>query len=295
VEDIIRHSAEHGEYGPGEVETIVNDLLTQYREREPAIYERRLEDGTVLEVRTSPMPSGGVAVSLMDVTDRVLASRELEEAKRDLEARVDERTRDLMGLNEQLRRASNAAQQANLGKTRFLAAASHDLLQPLNAARLFLSSLSERELDQDSGEIVGRVDTSLRAVEDLLAGLLDISKLDAGGVEPQMEDFRVDDLLQALGTEFAAVAGDREDRSPTSLRAQFDHMPEHAGNPLDNGQPQAEPLLLGFAVGQALKLPENGFAHILGNSGTGVPDLDLQIVAPAAAADQDPASGRGIA
>jgi Na+/proline symporter/CheY-like chemotaxis protein/two-component sensor histidine kinase len=210
VEDIIRHSAEHGEYGPGEVETIVNDLLTQYREREPAIYERRLEDGTVLEVRTSPMPSGGVAVSLMDVTDRVLASRELEEAKRDLEARVDERTRDLMGLNEQLRRASNAAQQANLGKTRFLAAASHDLLQPLNAARLFLSSLSERELDQDSGEIVGRVDTSLRAVEDLLAGLLDISKLDAGGVEPQMEDFRVDDLLQALGTEFAAVAGDRD-------------------------------------------------------------------------------------
>lgn len=210
VEDIIRHSAEHGEYGPGEVEAIVNDLLTQYRQHEPAIYERRLEDGTVLEVRTSPMPSGGVAVSLMDITDRVRASRELEEAKRDLELRVDERTRDLMGLNEQLRRASDAAQQANLGKTRFLAAASHDLLQPLNAARLFLSSLSERELDHDSGELVGRVDTSLRAVEDLLAGLLDISKLDAGGVEPQIEDFPIDELLQALGTEFAAVAEDRD-------------------------------------------------------------------------------------
>lgn len=210
VEDIIRHSAEHGEYGPGEVEAIVNDLLTQYRQREPAIYERRLEDGTVLEVRTSPMPSGGVAVSLMDITDRVRASHELEEAKRDLELRVGERTRDLMGLNEQLRRASDAAQQANLGKTRFLAAASHDLLQPLNAARLFLSSLSERELDHNSGELVGRVDTSLRAVEDLLAGLLDISKLDAGGVEPQIEDFPIDELLQALGTEFAAVAEDRD-------------------------------------------------------------------------------------
>ena len=210
VEDIIRHSAEHGEYGPGEVEAIVNDLLTQYRQREPAIYERRLEDGTVLEVRTSPMPSGGVAVSLMDITDRVRASHELEEAKRDLELRVGERTRDLMGLNEQLRRASDAAQQANLGKTRFLAAASHDLLQPLNAARLFLSSLSERELDHNSGELVGRVDTSLRAVEDLLAGLLDISKLDAGGVEPQIEDFPIDELLQGLGTEFAAVAEDRD-------------------------------------------------------------------------------------
>ncbi|MBT4907533.1 MAG: hybrid sensor histidine kinase/response regulator, partial [Rhodospirillaceae bacterium] len=142
VEDIIRYSAEQGEYGPGEVETIVNDLLAQYHLREPATYERRLDDGTVLEVRTSPMPAGGVAVSLMDLTDRVLAAAELEVAKRDLEQRVDERTRDLMDLNEQLRRASDAAQQANLGKTRFLAAASHDLLQPLNAARLFLSSLA---------------------------------------------------------------------------------------------------------------------------------------------------------
>ncbi len=209
VEDIIRHSAEHGEYGPGEVEVIVNDLLGRYRLREPAIYERQLKDGTVLEVRTSPMPAGGIAVSLTDVTERVTAARELEESKRDLELRVDERTRDLMGLNEQLRRASDAAQQANLGKTRFLAAASHDLLQPLNAARLFLSTLGERDLKNQDAELVERIDTSLRAVEELLSGLLDISKLDAGGVEPQVEDFPIDELLQALGTEFAAVAEDR--------------------------------------------------------------------------------------
>ena len=209
VEDIIRYSAETGEYGPGEVETIVNDLLVQYERREPAIYERRLGDGTVLEVRTSPMPAGGVAVSLMDVTDRVQAAAELEDSKRDLELRVDERTRDLMDLNEQLRRASDAAQQANLGKTRFLAAASHDLLQPLNAARLFLSSLAEREMEGANSDLVGRVDTSLRSVEDLLSGLLDISKLDAGGIAPQIEDFRIDDVLQALGTEFEALAEDR--------------------------------------------------------------------------------------
>ncbi len=209
VEDIIRYSAEHGEYGPGDVESIVNDLLAQYRRNEPATYERRLADGTVLEVRTSPMPAGGVAVSLMDVTDRVEAATELETAKRDLELRVAERTRDLTDLNEQLRRASDAAQQANLGKTRFLAAASHDLLQPLNAARLFLSSLGERDMERDNAELVERVDISLRAVEDLLAGLLDISKLDAGGVEPQVEDFPIDDLLSALGTEFAAVAEER--------------------------------------------------------------------------------------
>ena len=209
VEDIIRYSAEHGEYGPGDVESIVSDLLTQYRRHEPATYERRLADGTVLEVRTSPMPAGGVAISLMDVTDRVEAAQALEEAKSDLELRVAERTRDLTDLNEQLRRASDAAQQANLGKTRFLAAASHDLLQPLNAARLFLSSLAERDMERGNAELVDRVDISLGAVEDLLAGLLDISKLDAGGVEPQIEDFPIDDLLDALGAEFAAVAEER--------------------------------------------------------------------------------------
>src|SRR3546814_3623753 len=79
VEDIIRYSAEHGEYGPGDVETIVDGLLTQYRRREPATYERRLADGTVLEVRTSPMPTGGVAVTLSDVTGRALAAAALEE------------------------------------------------------------------------------------------------------------------------------------------------------------------------------------------------------------------------
>jgi two-component system, sensor histidine kinase len=134
----------------------------------------------------------------------------LEDAKRDLEQRVDERTRDLMDLNEQLRRASDAAQQANLGKTRFLAAASHDLLQPLNAARLFLSSLAEKPIEHENAELVGRVDTSLRSVEELLSGLLDISKLDAGGVAPLIEDFSVDELLRALGTEFAPFAEERD-------------------------------------------------------------------------------------
>jgi Na+/proline symporter/signal transduction histidine kinase len=209
VEEIIRHSARHGEYGPGDAEAIVSELLASYHRREPVNYERQLADGTVLEVRTSPMPAGGIAVTLMDVTDRVMAAAELEEAKRDLERRVDERTRDLTDLNEQLQHASEAAEQANLGKTRFLAAASHDLLQPLNAARLFLSALSEQPLASDSAELAARVDTSLRSVEDLISGLLDISKLDAGGIAPQVEDFVVDDLLHALGTEFAPIAEER--------------------------------------------------------------------------------------
>ena len=87
-----------------------------------------------------------------------------------------------------------------------LAAASHDLLQPLNAARLFLSSLAERPQSLENAALIDRVEISLKSVEDLLEELLDISKLDAGGVVPQIEDFALDELLDALATEFAALA-----------------------------------------------------------------------------------------
>jgi signal transduction histidine kinase len=206
AEEIIRYSAEHGEYGPGDVDTIVAELMAQYRSRTPITYERRLADGTVLQVSTSATPGGNVVATLTDVTERVQATVELAEAKEGLELRVAERTRALTQLNDQLREATLAAEDANLGKTRFLAAASHDLLQPLNAARLFLSSLAERPQQPENAALIDRVEISLKSVEDLLGELLDISKLDAGGVVPQIEDFALDELLDGLATEFAALA-----------------------------------------------------------------------------------------
>ncbi len=206
AEEIIRYAAENGEYGPGDVETIVAELMAQYRSRTPITYERRLADGTVLEVLTSATPGGNVVATLTDVTERVQAIAELAESKESLELRVAERTRALTQLNDQLREASLAAEDANLGKTRFLAAASHDLLQPLNAARLFLSSLAERPQPDDNAALIDRIETSLKSVEDLLEELLDISKLDAGGVVPQIEDFALNELLDELAIQFAALA-----------------------------------------------------------------------------------------
>ncbi|NKB50522.1 MAG: response regulator [Alphaproteobacteria bacterium] len=206
AEEVIRYSAEHGEYGTGDVETIVAELMAQYRSRTPITYERRLADGTVLEVGTSATPGGNIVATLTDVTERVQATVELAESKESLELRVAERTRALTQLNDQLREATLAAEDANIDKTRFLAAASHDLLQPLNAARLFLSSLAERPQPTDNAELIERVETSLKSVEDLLEELLDISKLDAGGVVPQLEDFALNELLEELATQFAALA-----------------------------------------------------------------------------------------
>ena len=109
-------------------------------------------------------------------------------------------------LNDELASAKAVADAANLSKTRFIAAASHDILQPLNAARLFTSSLVERMKRSKDSELVRNVDSSLEAVEDILNALLDISRLDAGAMKAETAPFRIDDILQALALEYGPAA-----------------------------------------------------------------------------------------
>src|SRR5690606_18445206 len=125
-----------------------------------------------------------------DITDRVLAEQALQEAKQHLELRVAERTRELTEANAALAAAKLEAERANHSKTRFLAAASHDLLQPLNAAVLFCGALKQQLGEQDElAAMSERIEHALRSAEDLLGELLDISKLDAGALSPQLSDF----------------------------------------------------------------------------------------------------------
>jgi Na+/proline symporter/CheY-like chemotaxis protein/PAS domain-containing protein len=160
-------------------------------------------DGLVVELRLDPLPNGGFVATCNDVTARVRTAealrnsdRQLRRAAETLEQRVAERTAEL--------EASRAeAEAANLGKTRFLAAASHDLLQPLHAARLFTAALIDRDPNNDLG---GKIDASLGAVESLLDALLDISKLDAGAFKPDKRPFALQTLFDSLGTAFAPVA-----------------------------------------------------------------------------------------
>ena len=92
----------------------------------------------MVEVRANRMPDGGIVTTFTDITPSV-------EAAEALEKRVRERTTELTLLNAELVRAKADAEEANISKTRFLAAASHDILQPLNAARLYVTSLVERQ------------------------------------------------------------------------------------------------------------------------------------------------------
>ncbi|WP_366935648.1 NahK/ErcS family hybrid sensor histidine kinase/response regulator [Aestuariivirga sp.] len=168
--------------------------------------ERRTDTGHVFEFRSSPMPDGGVVVTVIDATESVLAAEELQRVNESLERRVTERTAQLTQLNEQLAAAKAEADAANLSKTRFIAAASHDILQPLNAARLFTSTLVERMKRSKDGELVRNVDSSLEAVEEILSALLDISRLDAGAMKAEAQPFHIDGILQALTVEFGPAA-----------------------------------------------------------------------------------------
>ncbi len=171
--------------------------------------EKRIDTGQVFEIRSSPMPDGGVVITIIDATESVLAAEALQRSNESLERRVVERTAELTRLNGQLAEAKAEADAANLSKTRFIAAASHDILQPLNAARLFTSSLVERMKRSKDGELVRNVDSSLEAVEEILSALLDISRLDAGAMKAEVAPFRIDDILHALALEFAPAAGKR--------------------------------------------------------------------------------------
>ena len=147
------------------------------------------------------------------VTDQPEGAYSLFQTAIMLDGRVRSRTEELTGLmhrlersNQALEAAKNEAEQANRSKTRFLAAASHDLLQPLNAARLSVSTLVDMPLDPAAVTVVRRVERGLETIEDLIKTLLDISKLDAGVVQPHRGPVRLRDLLAEIEAGFRPSA-----------------------------------------------------------------------------------------
>jgi signal transduction histidine kinase/CheY-like chemotaxis protein len=160
----------------------------------------------VIEVRANRMPGGGLVITFSDVTPSFEAAEALERANATLEKRVRDRTEELTRLNSELALAKSAAEDASISKTRFLAAASHDILQPLNAARLYVTSLVERQNGGEDSRLVENIDDSLEAIEEILAALLDISRLDAGAMKPSITSFRMGDLMRSLEIEFTPVA-----------------------------------------------------------------------------------------
>jgi signal transduction histidine kinase len=203
LDEIVRFNAARGSYGEGPVEDLVATRLDSFlNDREP-VRLRVYPSERVIEIRSNPLPDGGLVTTYSDISDAVA----VEEA---LEGRVRERTEELTRVNSALQIAKQEAETANLSKTRFLAAASHDVLQPLNAARLYAHSLSERDRQAGRPELAENVEASLDAVEEILTALLEISKLDAGAMKPELTTFRLDEVFRQISRDFEPLAYEKK-------------------------------------------------------------------------------------
>ncbi|MCP1651580.1 hybrid sensor histidine kinase/response regulator [Pseudomonas sp. GD04087] len=207
IADIIRYNAERGLCGPGDPDLHVAKRLYWMRQGTPHTSERLFPNGRVIELIGNPMPGGGFVMSFTDITNYRDAEQGLKDANEGLEQRVQERTFELSQLNQALTEAKGTAEAANQSKSRFLAAVSHDLMQPLNAARLFSAALAHQEkLPEEATELVRHLDSSLRSAEDLITDLLDISRLEGGRVSADVAAFPLSNLYDTLGVEFRVLA-----------------------------------------------------------------------------------------
>ena len=168
------------------------------RGRPPLTFELRREDD-ILAVFAQEMPDGGFVMSFTDVTAERATLDALSQANETLEQRVMERTHDLADALAQ-------AERANASRSRFVAAASHDLLQPLSAAKLFMSAVEDEAVTPRARETLVKAQNALTSVESILSALLDISKLESGRAAVTVGPVDLGRLLDQLREEFAAIA-----------------------------------------------------------------------------------------
>ncbi len=207
--EILRFNSRRGDVAPDRSEEFVHQQIERYVSGSAPFLERVAEPGMVIEVRANRMPDGGIVTTFTDITASMEAAEALERSNETLERRVRERTEELTRLNAALGRAKGEADAANISKTKFLAAASHDILQPLNAARLYVTSLIERQGGRDDRRLIDNIDASLEAVEEIFGALLDMSRLDTGAMRPEFASFRIDELMRQIELEFAPLAATR--------------------------------------------------------------------------------------
>jgi PAS domain S-box-containing protein len=209
VADLIRWNAERGVFGDTDPEAQISKRLAHMGAGTSYVIQREWLNGRVYEMHGQGMPDGGYVTTFTDITDFKRTEQALLEAKQTLEQRVEERTHELQLALEAQRDAKRLAEETNATKTRFVAAASHDLLQPLNAARLFASALEEQSDDPAVLEIAGRIDSSMRAAEDVLDDMLDIARLESGTMRAEIADFALSEAFEHLERQFAPLAARR--------------------------------------------------------------------------------------
>ncbi|MEZ5528336.1 MAG: PAS-domain containing protein [Porticoccaceae bacterium] len=220
IKTVYEYNAQRGLYRDSDnLERQVERRLSLLRSGGSHRFERTLPNGTTIQVVGNPMPNGGFVATYTDISDYKTVVKALEEAKATLEDRVTQRTADLSNLNFKLAeenrlraRAEEELRGMHAGKSRFMQAASHDLLQPISAAKLFVSSMQHQLTGTDQAgmvRLVGHVQKSLETAEKLIAALREISGLEGGKMQPDMRHFSIGPMLRELAAEFGVLAIDK--------------------------------------------------------------------------------------
>lgn len=171
--------------------------------RDPLSFELMRAERQVLAVFAQEMPDRGFVMSFTDITSERHAMCAIREANETLEQRVNERTVELAD-------ALNRAERANASRSRFVAAASHDLLQPLSAAKLYLASISDEALTAAALSTLEKAQNALTGVEGILDALLDISKLESGHAAVDVKPVDIGPMLARLNEDFAPAAARKD-------------------------------------------------------------------------------------
>jgi len=209
VADIIRFNAERGLFRGENINTEVDKRLAYLKQGSAYKYQRAHNDGRVFEMQGNPLPGGGFVTTYTDISEFVKQQKALTEANVSLEEKVATRTAALTQANHALSKAKQQAEQATVSKTRFFAAASHDLLQPFNAASLFCSLMNEKAQDTELKELAMNIKNSLGSAEELLSSILELTKLDSGSFKVQLTEFNVSSLIEPLRNDYLALAQEK--------------------------------------------------------------------------------------
>ncbi|OTG64215.1 hybrid sensor histidine kinase/response regulator [Acinetobacter silvestris] len=202
ISDLIRYNAERGECGPGSIDEHVRKRMHWMKVGSAHEFERIRKDGRVIQMRGNPIEGGGFVTTFADIT----AFRENEAI---LEARVSDRTQQLANALSEQQLAREQADRANMSKSRFIAAASHDLLQPMHAARLFSTALEQSVQSEEDRKTLQQLDRALHGAESMLSALLDIARLEGGSLQPNRQAYPLHDLLHDLELQFKSIAAQR--------------------------------------------------------------------------------------
>ncbi len=192
---------------PREMANMMAERLEPMRRREQQSFETRWTNGRTFRVVGRPLTGGDYVTTISDITEVRAAEVRMRSITEELEQRVQQRTAELTRANHALAEANGLAERVVSAQNRFVAAASHDLLQPLHAARLYLATgIAEAPDGTRLHTAMERADLSIQSADRLLNALLNLSRIEIGGYRPDIGPVALDDLLHTLGDEFKPLA-----------------------------------------------------------------------------------------